>query len=244
MNRSKVKQICGIYFEGPGGKYSGSYGYKWMGDYALFFFGNPLYKKFIEHAATAKLPSSALVVDFKFKGLAYKALKLNKQDSVKMESRLKRLLSNQISDYATTKKRQSRLLSQSKYHTKTDIYHIWRIQNGRCYFSNASLGESIEGADFQVDHIRPLSSGGDNGPLNLALVSTLINQKKSNSSKQSFIKTLKLLPSDLKRIKSIDTRRRKFFRSFDRIKRDHKMKKRSLAAEVNRKRLSGVDPWK
>lgn len=56
----------------------------------------------------------------------------------------------------------------------SDIEKILIAQSGRCAYCLKMLG-----ADFQVDHVIPLSKGGSNWPSNLALACPTCNRKKS-----------------------------------------------------------------
>ena len=69
--------------------------------------------------------------------------------------------------------RKAKLKGLSGSHTQKDIIRLIVQQRGRCAYCQEELDA------FHVDHIVPLSKGGDNGPRNLQITCPTCNLKKS-----------------------------------------------------------------
>lgn len=129
-----------------------------------------------------------------------------------------RRISQRIRSAISAARRKEIIDEQEQYHTNEDLKVIWDIQAGRCYYSNVPLGTSFETSSFSVDHIDPISNGGHDGPLNLALTTAAINRKKWHRSKRLFLKKLALSQEELDRIWMIDNARKAHFYMIDRTK--------------------------
>jgi 5-methylcytosine-specific restriction endonuclease McrA len=116
------------------------------------------------------------------------------------------------------KQRKAWLDEQPEYHTEEDLQLIWKIQRGRCYFTGKKLGLTFSTSLHSVDHIIPISNGGSDGPLNIALVLPRINSLKAHDSKESFIRHLELDESQKAEILRIDRERRRIFKLVKRKK--------------------------
>lgn len=70
--------------------------------------------------------------------------------------------------------------------TKSDIVDIWHLQQGACYFCGVPLKTPTEKHPFHIDHIVPLSLGGDEWPDNLALLCQHCNNVKHVKSENEY----------------------------------------------------------
>ena len=77
------------------------------------------------------------------------------------------------------------------FHTESDIEEIWNIQKGQCHFCGTDLGKPNEKWAFERDHLIPVSRGGSDWPLNIALTCRKCNSDKSNSDEVEYWKYLK-----------------------------------------------------
>lgn len=132
--------------------------------------------------------------------------------------RLNRRLAARESGYAKNKQRQAYIDAQDYYHTRRDLQTLWAIQKGRCYYSGRILGTTFETATYHIDHIEPLTSGGHNGPLNLALVTPLMNQRKCGLRRPSFLRRLKRSARQRKFMAVVDAARKIHFSGICRLK--------------------------
>lgn len=66
-------------------------------------------------------------------------------------------------------------------YTLQDIENIHRWQKGRCYWCKKPYGE-----DYHIDHIWPVSKGGENSPENLCLTCPSCNHKKNKKTPMEF----------------------------------------------------------
>lgn len=64
------------------------------------------------------------------------------------------------------------------FYTDKDIEAIYILQAGQCYFCGEVLGSIGEQGAFHIDHLNPVSEGGDNWPNNLCLACEQCNKRK------------------------------------------------------------------
>lgn len=82
----------------------------------------------------------------------------------------------------------ARIIEAGGTHTATDLKRIFKQQRGKCALCKCKLG-----ADREVDHIIPISRGGDNGPGNLQWLCRPCNRSKSNKDPVQFAQERGLL---------------------------------------------------
>ena len=68
------------------------------------------------------------------------------------------------------------------FYTQEDIEAIYSLQKGACYFCSRALGILREKGAFHIDHLNPISKGGDNWPNNLCLACEQCNKGKHSHS--------------------------------------------------------------
>ena len=107
---------------------------------------------------------------------------------------------------------------QSYFHTLGDLETIWRIQDGRCYYSGIALGDRFEDRKFHVDHLRPLVRRGSDDPLNLALTTRELNRRKADMTKDEFLEAIGATEEMKQRMELIDLGRRLYFKDLNRLK--------------------------
>lgn len=73
-------------------------------------------------------------------------------------------------------------------HVKSDVLDLYEAQEGKCYYSGETI--MLKPKSYQVDHIVPIAEGGSDWPINLALVSPKINQRKHSKTKAQFLRIL------------------------------------------------------
>ncbi len=83
---------------------------------------------------------------------------------------------------ATLNRVARKALAPGKYSVK-DIRKLYDGQNGKCPICEKSL---LEG--YHVDHVIPLSKGGDNWPSNLQLLCPACNMAKGAQTMEQFLK--------------------------------------------------------
>jgi 5-methylcytosine-specific restriction endonuclease McrA len=74
-------------------------------------------------------------------------------------------------------------------HTRADLDRIFKQQRGKCALCKCSLEKAIK----ELDHIIPISRGGDNGPGNLQWLCRPCNRSKSNKDPVQFAQERGLL---------------------------------------------------
>lgn len=79
--------------------------------------------------------------------------------------------------------RVARKAKASGKYTVKDVRKMYDAQNGECVACKTSL---LQG--YHVDHIVPLSKGGDNWPTNLQLLCPPCNMRKSDMSMEEFMR--------------------------------------------------------
>lgn len=92
--------------------------------------------------------------------------------------------------------RKERLSKAGGYHTNEDIYRIWKLQDGKCYFCWKLLGVSFPELDetptlplrelYEIEHLTPISKDGTKWPYNIALTCKECNQQKGARTEASF----------------------------------------------------------
>ncbi len=122
-------------------------------------------------------------------------------------------------DKSVSSNRDVFLATQNHFYTKSDLEAIWKIQDGKCYYTGKLLGRSFRSAKFHVDHIVPLCNGGVDAPWNLALCTARINVRKSGKDRETFLDELEISALDRERIKYVDLGRRLYFKDVCRDKR-------------------------
>jgi 5-methylcytosine-specific restriction endonuclease McrA/predicted nucleic acid-binding Zn ribbon protein len=70
--------------------------------------------------------------------------------------------------------------------TKADIIELWQLQDGECYFCSTALKPPSEKHPFHIDHLIPLSLGGNEWPENLSLLCQKCNNVKYTKSEKEF----------------------------------------------------------
>jgi 5-methylcytosine-specific restriction endonuclease McrA len=74
-------------------------------------------------------------------------------------------------------------------HTRADLDRIFNEQRGKCALCKCSLAKVVK----ELDHIVPISRGGDNGPANLQWLCRPCNRSKSNKDPVQFAQERGLL---------------------------------------------------
>lgn len=90
---------------------------------------------------------------------------------------------NQLTKRAETARKRSLKLGVKGYFTRKTIENLYVKQSGRCA---CPCNELLEGV-FDVDHIIPLSRGGDNMPKNLQLLKPFCNKSKGSKTMEEFV---------------------------------------------------------
>lgn len=72
-------------------------------------------------------------------------------------------------------KRRALLRGSKEHHTADDIERKLRNQKGRCWWCGKAVGDN-----YHVDHIIPLSKGGDNSARNICIACPQCNNSKYN----------------------------------------------------------------
>jgi len=84
--------------------------------------------------------------------------------------------------------RRDRLEDAGGRHDERCLNELFKIQQGRCYYTGDLLTPSPK--NYDVDHIVPIADGGSNWPINLALATKAINNFKGAFSADFVIKFL------------------------------------------------------
>lgn len=99
----------------------------------------------------------------------------------------------------------SNLEYEEKIEYQGDLYDKWNrvpkltfiifrlfIQNGKCYYCDKSIYQSVaSGIKPEIDHVVPKSKGGLSTIDNLVLSCRRCNQKKKDKDKKEFLKSMK-----------------------------------------------------
>lgn len=80
---------------------------------------------------------------------------------------------NRLTKRAQTARKRALKLGIKGFFTRKTIENLYVKQRGKC----ACCNEALNGK-FEVDHILPLSKGGDNTPQNLQLLTVKCNRSK------------------------------------------------------------------
>lgn len=83
--------------------------------------------------------------------------------------------SGKLHHRASTEKRRALLRGSSEHHTAEDIKRKLRNQKGRCWWCGKAVGDN-----YHIDHIIPLSKGGDNSARNICIACQHCNNSKHN----------------------------------------------------------------
>ena len=74
-----------------------------------------------------------------------------------------------------------------------DLINLWNEQKGLCYFTSMPL---IPGSNASLEHLTPVSKGGNNSKENIKFVLLPINMMKNDQTEKEFLSFLKsVLPS-------------------------------------------------
>lgn len=208
-----------------GRDYGVYYHRRWWTTWTDFVFEDPAFVTLLQtENERAKLPPGCEFVQLKIGRKLVTALRVGKDrfQDLHFSWRLNRRFSARENGFAAAKRRKKILREQDYYHTRADLRALWRIQDGRCYYTGALLGASFTNATFHVDHIEPLDGGGHDGPTNLALVTPFINARKRNRSKRAFLKRWPPTAEIAQEMTRIDRERAVFFCDIDRKKASRK----------------------
>ena len=181
-------------------------------------FTSDLLATLLSPAEQEKLPPDARFCRCYIQGVPFTVLRLPAKVALRFCWKLNRRLTRR--EYGPDPRRRLALAQQRFYHTSADLAVLWHLQQGRCYYTGRSLGDSFETASFDVDHIVPLADGGHDGPLNLALVSPVVNGSKGVRSLAGFLRRLRPSRTQRGRMRAVNAARRAFFREIDRRKPD------------------------
>jgi 5-methylcytosine-specific restriction endonuclease McrA len=86
-----------------------------------------------------------------------------------------------------SKTRQAKIDASGYKINLEDIKKMWEIQKGKCFYCDGTLGIFENRGNYHIDHLEPLSSGGEHTPLNLAIACVDCNLQKCNKSEESFL---------------------------------------------------------
>ena len=118
------------------------------------------------------------------------AKKARKKDPEKFRERCRRwkkLNKDRVIAYAA---RRRKIISKSREHfTAKDIRRLRKKQRGKCVYCRIKLNKNIE----QVDHIIPLSKGGDNSRFNIQLLCRDCNLSKNAKMPHEWAQEIGLL---------------------------------------------------
>ncbi|NKB31788.1 MAG: hypothetical protein GKR91_01660 [Pseudomonadales bacterium] len=135
--------------------------------------------------------------------------------ATKMELRVRSSAKNKRKD----KLRKQRLVEAGGFHDQEVIEELYRIQEGKCYYSGDKLERSPK--IFSIDHILPVNLGGSDWPENLALVLHEINLEKGGQGSEDKILALlaqskgqEWLEAQYDFMNRVDKKRKKLGRQF------------------------------
>lgn len=94
---------------------------------------------------------------------------------------------NRLTKIAKSARKRSLKLGVSGCFSRRTIEILFTNQSGRC----VCCGELLQNG-YEVDHILPLSRGGDNSPSNLQLLTKTCNRKKSNKTMEEYLENGKI----------------------------------------------------
>jgi 5-methylcytosine-specific restriction endonuclease McrA len=80
--------------------------------------------------------------------------------------------------------RRASSLQAQGHHTIDDIWRIYNAQKGKCAVCRKNVGTK-----FDVDHIQPLSAGGNNSPMNLQILCPRCNRLKGRQDPFVFMRS-------------------------------------------------------
>lgn len=85
--------------------------------------------------------------------------------------------------------RKARIRGAEGKHTATDIERLFNLQNGKCAACKTRLSKTGKHR-FHVDHVQPISRGGNNSPENLQLLCGPCNQCKHTKTPEQWAEKL------------------------------------------------------
>lgn len=89
--------------------------------------------------------------------------------------------SRKVYDKKNGKLRYERQKSAKGRYTKKDVELLLNLQSSKCYYCKVNIANY-----YEIDHIKAISKGGSNHPLNLVLSCKSCNQMKHNKDIRSF----------------------------------------------------------
>jgi 5-methylcytosine-specific restriction endonuclease McrA len=81
--------------------------------------------------------------------------------------------SRRLSKRVSEQKRRIERERSDVHHTPDDVRHQYALQKGKCHWCDKPVGD-----DYHVDHIIPLSKGGDNSARNICISCPTCNSSK------------------------------------------------------------------
>jgi len=94
-------------------------------------------------------------------------------------------------DYVRTQSRKKRVAAGGGSHSAADIRALLLIQSHQCYFCMSQLQDESGSFKFSKDHLQPVSRGGSDNAINLALACKRCNSSKHMKTESEFWKYLK-----------------------------------------------------
>lgn len=91
--------------------------------------------------------------------------------------------------------RRTLLQEAEGHHNKADLEVLYKLQAGLCYYCMSPIETSGQNK-YTIDHIVPLTDGGTNWPINIALSCISCNLRKSWASERKFIYKIRSDKSD------------------------------------------------
>lgn len=86
--------------------------------------------------------------------------------------------------------RQAKINASGYKINSEDTKEIWECQNGRCFYCGGMLGVFEKRENFHIDHLKPLSLGGEHFPLNLVIACVDCNLQKNMKTEEAFLEKL------------------------------------------------------
>ncbi|MDO6386518.1 HNH endonuclease [Uliginosibacterium sp. 31-12] len=84
-------------------------------------------------------------------------------------------------------------------HSKSEIFELYQVQDGRCYYCFSELIDNEGKKSFSRDHVEPLASEGTDSILNIVLACKACNSKKGWASAGKFDRAIRrLMPQNTK----------------------------------------------